>query len=78
MGGPGSRFEIVNVLAPTPDVAVAQVRCVALNEHGEAIEPSDDATTAFSEMAVYVLVHRGGTWWLAAGQNTPVRPQPHG
>jgi hypothetical protein len=24
-------------------------------------------------MALYVLVRRGGTWWLAAGQNTPIR-----
>lgn len=28
------------------------------------------------EMALYVLVWRGGTWWLAAGQNTPVLPPP--
>jgi hypothetical protein len=27
-------------------------------------------------MALYVLVRRDGTWWLAAGQNTPVRPAP--
>lgn len=30
----------------------------------------------FSEIALYVLVKRNGTWWLAAGQNTPVRPAP--
>jgi hypothetical protein len=23
-------------------------------------------------MALYVLVRRGGTWWLAAGQNTVI------
>lgn len=23
---------------------------------------------------MYVLVRRDGQWWLAAGQNTPIRP----
>jgi hypothetical protein len=32
----------------------------------------------FSEMAMYVLVRRDGKWWLAAGQNTPIRPKPVG
>jgi uncharacterized protein (TIGR02246 family) len=72
-GGPSSRFEIVRVFAPTPGVAVAQVRRVALDPEGQPIEPSDDATGSFSEMALYVLVRRGGVWWLAAGQNTPIR-----
>jgi uncharacterized protein (TIGR02246 family) len=75
-GGPSSRFEIVNVLSPAPDVAVAQVRRQALDPDGQPVEPSDDTTSSFSEMALYVLVRREGTWWLAAGQNTPVRPAP--
>jgi hypothetical protein len=25
---------------------------------------------------LYVLVRRGGTWWVAAGQNTPIQPPP--
>jgi hypothetical protein len=29
----------------------------------------------FSEMAMYVLVRRDRRWWLAAGQNTPIRPK---
>jgi hypothetical protein len=37
------------------------------------LKPSDDLTRSFSEMALYVLVRRGGVWWLAAGQNTPIR-----
>jgi uncharacterized protein (TIGR02246 family) len=72
--GPSSRYETVYVGAPAPDVAIAQVRRVALDADGEPI-PIDDAA-AFSEMALYVLVRRDGKWWLAAGQNTPIRPKP--
>jgi hypothetical protein len=64
------------VLAPAPGVAVAQIRRTALDQAGGPVEPSSDLTKAFSEMALYVLVRRGGTWWLAAGQNTPVLPPP--
>jgi PPOX class F420-dependent enzyme/OxyR family protein/uncharacterized protein (TIGR02246 family) len=66
-----SRYEIVRVLVPTPDVALAQVRRTALDEQGEPI-PSLSGTERFSEMALYVLVRRGPVWWLAAGQNTVV------
>jgi hypothetical protein len=53
-------------------VAVAHVRRVALDARGNpAVEGDDDA--GFSEMALYVLVRRGAAWWLAAGQNTPIR-----
>jgi uncharacterized protein (TIGR02246 family) len=72
-GGLSSRFEIVRVIAPAPGVAVAQVRRVALGPNGQPIEPSDDVTGSFSEMALYVLVRRAGVWWLTAGQNTPIR-----
>jgi PPOX class F420-dependent enzyme/OxyR family protein/uncharacterized protein (TIGR02246 family) len=72
-GGSASRYEIVRVLAPAPGVAVAQVRRAALGQDGQPVPPGDDFTGAFSEMALYVLVRRGGTWWLAAGQNTPIR-----
>jgi|tagenome__1003787_1003787.scaffolds.fasta_scaffold20587205_1 uncharacterized protein (TIGR02246 family) len=75
-GGPSSRFEIVQVLAPAPDVAVAHVRRTALDPDGEPIKPSAEISGPFSEMALYVLVRRNGTWWLTAGQNTPVRPEP--
>jgi PPOX class F420-dependent enzyme/OxyR family protein len=75
-GGHASRFDVVSVLAPAPGVAVAQIRRTALDEHGNPVEPSSDLTKAFSEMAMYVLVRRGDTWWLAAGQNTPVLPPP--
>jgi PPOX class F420-dependent enzyme/OxyR family protein/uncharacterized protein (TIGR02246 family) len=75
-GGPASRFELVSVLAPAPGVALAQIRRAALGPDGQPVEPSRDLTGAFSEMALYVLVRRGGTWWVAAGQNTPVQPPP--
>lgn len=58
-----SRYEIVTVSAPAPDVAVAQVR-------RSPLDPADE----FAEMAMYVLVQHGGRWWLAAGQNTPIQP----
>jgi PPOX class F420-dependent enzyme/OxyR family protein/uncharacterized protein (TIGR02246 family) len=66
-----SRYEIVRVLCPTPDVALAQVRRTALDDNGEPI-PSLEGEPRFSEMALYVLVRRAGSWWLAAGQNTIV------
>jgi PPOX class F420-dependent enzyme/OxyR family protein/uncharacterized protein (TIGR02246 family) len=75
-GGPSSRYEIVAVLSPAPDVALAQVRRVALDPDGQPVMPSADLTGSFSEMALYVLVRRDRTWWLVAGQNTPVQPVP--
>jgi uncharacterized protein (TIGR02246 family) len=63
MGGkavtPASRFEIVQTSSPAPGVVVAQIRRQALSGK-------------FSEMAMYVLARRGGQWWLAGGQNTPL------
>jgi uncharacterized protein (TIGR02246 family) len=73
VAGPRSRYETVHVMAPTPDVAIAHVRRVAMNADGLPI-PVDDASV-FSEMAMYVLVRRDRRWWLAAGQNTPIRPK---
>jgi PPOX class F420-dependent enzyme/OxyR family protein/uncharacterized protein (TIGR02246 family) len=64
--GPRSRYEIVQTLVPANGVALAHVRRVALAADGR---PAPDG---FSEMALYVLVRRGGAWWLAAGQNTPI------
>lgn len=66
-----SRYEVVRVLAPAPGVAVAQVRRDELDDAGKPI-PSHDGESRFSEMALYVLVRRNGTWWLAAGQNTVI------
>jgi len=76
MGGPSSRFEVVQVLAPIGGVVLAQVRRVALDDHGQPVGAAGDLDGSFSEMALYVLVRRGQQWWLAAGQNTPIRPKP--
>jgi PPOX class F420-dependent enzyme/OxyR family protein/uncharacterized protein (TIGR02246 family) len=73
VGGPASRYEIVQALSPAPGVAVAHVRRVALDADGHRAPEGGDSDAGFSEMALYVLVRRGGSWWLAAGQNTPIR-----
>ena len=64
-------YEILRVISPTPDVALAQVRRAELDDHGEPI-PSHEGEPRFSEMALYVLVRRNRMWWLAAGQNTVI------
>ncbi len=63
---PPSRFEVVQLMAPKPGVAIAHVRRHALAGDGDG----------FSEITLYVLVERDGQWWLAAGQNTPITPPP--
>ncbi len=73
VGGPASRYEIVQALSPAPGVAVAHVRRVALGPDGGPAPEGGSHTGGFSEMALHVLVRRGGSWWLAAGQNTPIR-----
>jgi uncharacterized protein (TIGR02246 family) len=64
---PPSRYEVVQLMSPLPGVVIAHVRRNDLT----AAEG-----TGFSEMAMYVLVERGGEWWLAAGQNTLVAKRP--
>jgi len=64
---PPSRYEVVQLMSPRPGVAIAHVRREDLTA-GEG--------KGFSEMAMYVLVERGGEWWLAAGQNTLITERP--
>lgn len=73
-GGPASRYEIDQVIVPADGIVVAHVRRVALDADGQSVQTTEEAPGAFSEMALYVLVRRDGDWWLAAGQNTPIRP----
>jgi uncharacterized protein (TIGR02246 family) len=62
-----SRYEVVQTSAPAPDLVLTHVRRRSLADAADGGGPD------FSEMALYVLVRRGGRWWLAAGQNTPIR-----
>jgi uncharacterized protein (TIGR02246 family) len=73
-GGAASRYEIVRAFAVSEDVIAAHVARHALDLEGRPVEPSFETSGAFSEMALYILVRRDGTWWLAAGQNTLIRP----
>jgi uncharacterized protein (TIGR02246 family) len=71
---PAFSYRIRHVLALGDDVVVAHVARVALDRAGEPLPPSLEPEQPFSEMAMFVLVRRHGLWWLAAGQNTPMRP----
>ncbi|HZA79653.1 MAG TPA: hypothetical protein VE623_25020 [Acidimicrobiales bacterium] len=66
----GSRYEIEHARRVAEDVAIAYVRRFSLVE--QAAEQPGRAD-AFDELALFVLVRRGGTWWLAAGLHTPDR-----
>jgi uncharacterized protein (TIGR02246 family) len=67
-------YQVRHVLAVSDDVIVAHIARVATSPDGQPLPPSFDPDQPFSEMAMYVLVRRNGDWWLAAGQNTPIRP----
>ena len=71
---PRFRYQVRHVLAVGDDVVVAHIARVRLDDDGEPVPPSTDPDQPFSEMAMYVLVRRDDAWWLAAGQNTPMRP----
>jgi hypothetical protein len=63
-----------HVLAVGEDTVIAHIARPVLDADGEPVAPSRDPAAPFSELAMYVLVRRDGQWWLAAGQNTPMRP----
>jgi len=72
--GPDFRYRVRHVTAVSNDVVIAHIARLALGSGGNPLPPSSAADRPFSEMAMYVLVRRGEEWWLAAGQNTPMRP----
>lgn len=71
---PAFRYQVRHVLALSDDVVVAHIARLALDANDEPLPPGADPDQPFSEMAMYVLVKRDDQWWLAAGQNTPMRP----
>jgi len=71
---PAVRYEVRHILAVRDDVVVAHIARLVLGAGGEPVAPTHDPDRPFSELAMYVLVRREGQWWLAAGQNTPMRP----
>jgi hypothetical protein len=42
----------------------------------QVVEYGGELVDPLAGNASYVLVERGGQWWLAAGQNTPVAERP--
>jgi uncharacterized protein (TIGR02246 family) len=72
--GPRARYEVRHAMAVRDDVVIAHVARLVLGPDGRPLPPSDDPDGPFSEMAMFVLVCHGGVWWLAGGQNTPMRP----
>jgi uncharacterized protein (TIGR02246 family) len=72
--GPSFRYQVRHVMAVSDDVVIAHLARLAVGPDGEPLPPSFATDQPFSEMAMYVLVRRDGQWWLAAGQNTPMRP----
>jgi pyridoxamine 5'-phosphate oxidase family protein len=71
---PAFRYEVRHVLSVRDDVVIAHIARLALDDNDAPLPPSADRGQPFSEMAMFVLVRRDGRWWLAAGQNTPMRP----
>jgi uncharacterized protein (TIGR02246 family) len=71
---PRIRYEVRHVQAVGDDLVIAHIARLILDSEGQPLPPTDARDQPFSEMAMYVLVRRGENWWLAAGQNTPMRP----
>jgi uncharacterized protein (TIGR02246 family) len=74
-GGPDFHYRVRHVRSVSDDVIIAHIARLAVGPDGEPLPLAAGAgDQPFSELAMYVLVRRDGHWWLAAGQNTPMRP----
>jgi uncharacterized protein (TIGR02246 family) len=71
---PRIRYQVRHVRRLSDEVVIAHIARLILDSEGNPLPPADYPSQPFSEMALYVLVRRDGEWWLAAGQNTPMRP----
>jgi uncharacterized protein (TIGR02246 family) len=71
---PRVRYEVRRAEAVSADVVVAHIARLILGSDDDVLPPNTEDGQPFSELALYVLVRRQGHWWLAAGQNTPMRP----
>ena len=72
--GPAFRYHVRHVMSVSKDVVLAHIARLATWPDGNPLPPTSVPDEPFSEMALYVLVRRDSRWWLAAGQNTPMRP----
>jgi hypothetical protein len=70
---PRCRCGVRHVLSLSDEVVVADIARLRLDSGGEPMPSGADPQQPFSEMAKCVLVRRDGQWWLAAGQNMPMR-----
>ena len=66
-----SRYVVEHARFVAEGVAVAYVRRLGPAQPGNAPEPGKPGS--FDELALFVLVQREGSWWLAAGQHVPDR-----
>jgi uncharacterized protein (TIGR02246 family) len=66
-----SRYVVEHARFVAEDVAIAYVRRLATTHRSSVPEPGNPGS--FDELALFVLVQRDGTWWLAAGQHVPDR-----
>ncbi len=72
--GAAHRYSVEHILAVSEDVVIAHIAKIAMSSDDVPLRPGFDSNEPYSEMAMYVFVRRDGEWWLAAGQNTPMRP----